>query len=164
MHILRIVLVAGFCASVLGCASQQEPLIIPASSFDQDDYKGKIVLLNFWATWCGACRYEIPALVQVRNSFDPEKVVIIGVSLDQQRPILEEFIEQYGINYTVVLDDKWELVQQYYRGDSVPMTFIIDQQGKVFKAHRGLPVDAAGQPKNPLGVYAEDIQTLLDRT
>ena len=50
---------------------------------DLRDYEGKVVLVNFWATWCGPCRYEIPALVEMSNEYDPEQVAIIGISLDQ---------------------------------------------------------------------------------
>ena len=168
MQTLKLIALAGWLTAALGCAAQQSPAVVPASSFDSETYKGKILLLNFWTTWCSPCRYEIPDLVKIRNSFDPEEVAIVGISLDRDppeviRPILEKFIERYKINYLIVLDRKGELAQQYSAGSMVPMTFIIDQQGQVYKTHVGLPRDSMGR-LNPLKVYAEDIQALLDRT
>ena len=168
MQTLKLIALAGWLTAALGCAAQQSPAVVPASSFDSETYKGKILLLNFWTTWCSPCRYEIPDLVNIRNSFGPEEVAIVGVSLDRDslkviRPILEKFIERYKINYLIVHDPKWKVAQQYSVGNMVPMTFIIDQQGQVYKTHIGLPRDSMGRV-NPLKVYAEDIQALLDRT
>ena len=75
---------------------------------------------------------------------------------------MEKFIAEYRINYTIVLDDQWQLVRRYYKADSVPMTFVIDQQGKVYRAHRGLPTDDDGRV-DPYGTYVRDIQSLLER-
>ncbi|MFT5087961.1 MAG: peroxiredoxin [Candidatus Latescibacterota bacterium] len=139
---------------------------------DLRDYQGRIVLLNFWATWCGPCRYEIPDLVKMRADYDPEKVVIIGVSLDQGpeekvRPLLSKFIDRYSINYPIVLDSSGELVRQFFRRDlssmAVPMTFVIDQNGQVYKEHVGVPRDSMGK-LNPRGALSEDIEVLLSRS
>ena len=86
MQTLKLIVLAGWLTAALGCASQQSSAVMPASSFDSETYKGKILLLNFWTTWCSPCRYEIPDLVNIRNSFDPEEVAVIGVSLDRDPP------------------------------------------------------------------------------
>jgi peroxiredoxin len=139
---------------------------------DLRDYRGRIVLLNFWATWCGPCRYEIPDLVDLRASLDPDKVAIIGVSLDQGpedkvRPLLDQFIQRFAINYPVVLDGKFELVRQYYRQDLatvvVPMTYVIDQQGRLYRTHLGVPRDSKGRP-NARAALSEDIEALLSKS
>jgi peroxiredoxin len=138
---------------------------------DLRDFQGKIVVLNFWATWCGPCRFEIPHLVQLRKDFRPEDVVILGASIDrgteaQVQPLLARFIAQYGMNYPVLVDNEGELLRQYIQRDlsqvGVPMTFIIDRQGRLFSAHEGLPMDSSGRP-NPGRVLATEIQALLDR-
>lgn len=139
---------------------------------DLRDYEGQIVLLNFWATWCGPCRYEIPDLVKMRADYDPEQVAIIGVSLDQGpeeqvRPLLGKFIDRYSINYPILLDGRGELVRQFFRRDlssmAVPMTFVIDQQGHIYKEHVGVPRDSKGK-YNPRGALSEDIEVLLARS
>lgn len=193
MRMFKFAMVA-VLAGAIGCGSQQaqenrqvgnakvDADFPPASFFemkdyrgqtvDLRDYKGKVVVLNFWATWCGPCRYEIPHLVELRKGFDADEVAIIGVSLDQGeaeqiRPLLAQFIDHYGINYPIVLDNRFELIGQFYKRDlstlGVPMTYVIDQQGQIYRTHTGLPPDASGKP-NPGKVLGEEIQTLLDRT
>ncbi len=139
---------------------------------DLRDYKGRVVLLNFWATWCGPCRYEIPDLVKMRDDYDPDQVAIIGVSLDQGpaeqvRPLLSKFIDRYEINYTIVHDGRGDLVRQFFRRNlssmAVPMTFIIDRDGRVYKEHIGVPRDSKGKI-NPRGALSEDIEALLSQS
>ena len=108
-------IVSGLALLALGCSSPEpEPtgdkLFPPQAaqwndyqgqSVDLRDYEGKVVLVNFWATWCGPCRYEIPALVEMSNEYDPEQVAIIGISIDQgpaERvlPLIGEFVEAFG--------------------------------------------------------------------
>lgn len=193
---MRVLLRVGWCCALaffIGCGqesaevaegSQKAGVVaFPPAQFyqlkdhqgntvDLRDYEGRIVLLNFWATWCGPCRYEIPDLVKMRADYDPEKVAIIGVSLDQGpeekvRPLLEKFIARYSINYPIVLDGRGELVRQFFRRDlssmAVPMTFVIDQQGRVYKEHVGVPRDSKGK-LNPRGALSEDIEVLLERS
>jgi peroxiredoxin len=137
---------------------------------DLRDYAGKIVVLNFWATWCPPCRYEIPYLVQLRSDFDPADVAILGASIDrgteaQVRPLLARFVRSLGINYPVLIDSDLRLIRQYVRRDlstvGVPMTFVFGRDGVLFSTHEGLPHDGGGQP-NPRRVLAREIRTLLD--
>jgi thiol-disulfide isomerase/thioredoxin len=130
------------------------------------------VVLNFWATWCGPCQYEIPHLVELRKGFDPMQVAIIGISLDQGEkerilPLLDRFVVRYEINYPIVLDNKSELLQQFYKKDLatvvVPMTYIFDQQGQIYRTHYGVPRGTSSR-SDPGTVLGEEIQALLDRT
>lgn len=190
MQTIRTFLLIAALTTIWGCSESTsecgdlsaQPVVFPPAkyaqmpdhkgdTFDLKDYKGKVVLINFWATWCGPCRYEIPDLVKLRQTFTEEDVAIIGVSIDlasgqQIQPVLNDFIGQYGINYPVVLDNKHKLISQFYRGSpnrmGVPLTYVIDQQGKVFKRHMGLPMDEKTNRPDPFGIYSANIQTLLD--
>jgi cytochrome c biogenesis protein CcmG/thiol:disulfide interchange protein DsbE len=138
---------------------------------DLRDYQGKIVVLNFWATWCPPCRYEIPHLVRLRAAYDEKEVAILGVSIDrgpdeQVRPLLSRFVDEYDINYPVLLDGELRLLRQFLRRDlaaaGVPMTYVIDRKGQLFSTHEGLPLTRSGQP-DPGGVLDGEIRQLLDR-
>ena len=167
MHSFRYLSLIAWLAAVLSCAPEKNSAIIRAADFSQENYKGKVILLNFWATWCGPCIYEIPDLIKVRSSFSAEKVAIFGIAMDrnqtaQSHPKIKQFVQQYGINYPIVLDNRREVALRYYSAEAIPVTFLIDQQGGIYRAFRGLPVDAAGQI-NALEAYADAIQELLDR-
>ena len=102
------------------------------------DYKGKTVILDFWATWCPPCRKGIPDLVSIQDKFKDD-LVIIGISLDQPatQKDLPPFIENYGINYPVVLGTM-EVVTAYGNIQAIPTSFIIDKDGYIVNKHVGL--------------------------
>lgn len=100
-------------------------------------YSGKIVLLDFWATWCPPCRLAIPELVSLQKKYGDQGFVILGISMDDPatatRTFLREFKNKFFINYTVLRGD--EKVLADYFGDqapAIPTLFLIDRQGKVF--------------------------------
>lgn len=107
-----------------------------------DEYKGKVIFLNFWATWCGPCRAEMPEIQDLYEKYkDSEDVVVLGVaapSMGQEtsQQGIEEFLETNGYTYPVLMDTNWELFQGY--GISAfPTTFMIDVDGNVYGAIRG---------------------------
>lgn len=119
------------------------------------DYKGKIVIIDFWATWCPPCRKGIPDLVELQKEFN-DKLVVIGISLDQQNTIkdLAPFIKQYGINYPVVLGNE-KVVRDYGNIQAIPTSFIIDQTGNIVDTHVGLV---------PKSTYTNKINRLLKKS
>jgi thiol-disulfide isomerase/thioredoxin len=101
-----------------------------------DDLRGKVVLVNFWATWCPPCRVEIPEFIQLQEQHR-ERLQIIGVSEDDDPELVREFVEQTGINYPVVMATP-ELIAAYGGVPALPTTFVVDTEGRVVQRHLGL--------------------------
>lgn len=100
------------------------------------DHSGKVIVLNFWATWCGPCKMEIPDFIDLQNKYEND-LVIIGVSLDQNGPsAVVPFVEKYGINYPIVYGNG-QVVQDYGGVRGIPTTFIIDQELNIQRKYVG---------------------------
>ncbi len=101
------------------------------------DFEGKVVVLNFWATWCPPCRMEIPGFVEVQAELEDAGLVIVGISLDEA-PVAQvrTFAEDFGINYPVVMGDA-QVANDYEGVRALPTTFFIDREGQVRNVHRG---------------------------
>jgi len=102
------------------------------------DYKGKVVLLNFWATWCGPCNIEIPTFTQFERTYKDQGFAVLGVSMDQDGwKAIRPFLERHQVNYRVLLGD--EGVSRSYGGiDTLPTSLLIDRQGRIAVVHVGL--------------------------
>ncbi len=114
--------------------------------------RGKVVVLNFWATWCPPCRMELPDFIKVRNAFSPEELVIYGINLDRDKSGLEEFGKKAGINYTVL--HAKEDVSAGFQIRGIPRTIIYDRNGQKVIDHVGV-ADFAG--------LSEEIKKLLKK-
>jgi len=118
------------------------------------DFAGRVVVLDFWATWCGPCRAEIPALVALQKKYEKQGLTVVGISVDEAGAApVNAFVQRTGINYPVVLAD--ERVQQAFGGiEAIPTIFIIDRQGRLAAKHVGLTGegDLEGEIKPLLGL------------
>jgi Peroxiredoxin len=100
------------------------------------DYKGKVVLLNFWATWCGPCQAEIPELIKTYESYKDKGVVVLGVSIDDSAETLRAYAAQKKMNYPVLLMQD-DLEEAYGPLMGVPITFFIGRDGIISRKHFG---------------------------
>ena len=116
------------------------------------DYKGKVVIIDFLATWCPPCRKGIPDLISIQNDYKND-VVIIGISLDGEKTLKDVpgFIKTYGINYPIVYGDE-KVVAAYGGIEGIPTAFIVDKKGNVVDKHVGLV---------PKDTYVNKIKELL---
>ena len=101
------------------------------------DFKGKVVLLNFWATWCPPCRDEIPDLISLQQQYSPRGLVVLGIAMDGRgAAIVKPFAEKMKINYPLVIGDQ-KTSEDYGGIDALPTTFIIDRKGNVIAQQKG---------------------------
>lgn len=100
------------------------------------DFKGKVIILDFWATWCPPCRFEIPHFVELYEEYREKGLEIIGVSLDLNKAKVEAFIEENGVNYPVLMGDR-DVTELYGGIVSIPTTFILDRDGVMRKRYIG---------------------------
>lgn len=102
------------------------------------DFKGKVVILDFWATWCGPCKIEIPSFVALQKQYHDQGLQVIGLSVDQGGPsVVKQFIPKLGINYPVVMANQ-EVQADYGNIQAIPTTFIINRQGVIVAKHVGV--------------------------
>ena len=101
------------------------------------DYKGKVVFLNFWATWCPPCRQEIPDFIKAYDKHKADGLVILGVAVSDRENSVKSFVERNKINYPVALGDM-KIVQDYDPGQYIPATIVIDRNGNIHDKHVGI--------------------------
>ena len=153
---------------VLGCSSTRAASVKPTKdrkpapdfvlkdsmgkTVKLSDYKGKVVLLNFWATWCGPCKIEIPWFVEFEQKHKDQGFAVLGVSMDEEGlEVVGPYLQETKVNYRVLLGT--DSVAQLYGGvDSLPTTFLLDRDGRVAAVHVGLVSKSS---------YQNDINQLL---
>jgi len=115
----------------LGTIPDYEFETMSGDNINISDYRGKVLMINFWATWCGPCRKEIPELVQLKKKYESDGLEILGIALDEEGfEVVEPFLKQFDINYTIVMDD-------YSYGNElggiymVPTTYLVRSDGKI---------------------------------
>lgn len=99
--------------------------------------KGKVVVVNFWATWCGPCRKEIPGFMEVHSQYKEKGVVVVGVSLDQDGwEVVRPYVDKAKITYPIVVGDG-SLAEAYKIPNAIPATYVVDRKGIIAKEHVG---------------------------
>src|SRR5260370_36471439 len=115
-------------------------------------YKGKVVLLNFWATWCGPCKVEIPWFIEFEKAYRDRGFAVLGVSVDDGGwQVVKPYLAAQKLNYRIALGN--DRVSELYGGiDSLPTTVLVDREGRIASVHLGLASRSE---------YATEIQQLL---
>jgi peroxiredoxin len=102
------------------------------------DYRGKVVLLDFWATWCGPCKIEIPWFMEIERNNKDKGFAVLGVAMDDEGwEVVKPFLNDLKVNYRVVIGND-NTAQQYGGVDALPTTFLIDREGRIAAVHVGL--------------------------
>jgi thiol-disulfide isomerase/thioredoxin len=113
----------------------------------------KVVLLNFWATWCGPCKAEIPGFVELQEKYK-DKLTIVGYSVDDTAELAKKYAAEYKMNYPIVLGEGREDVQDAYGPIwGIPATFIISKDGRVCRKHMGIA---------PKAVFEKEVVALMN--
>jgi len=145
---LLLLAAAGFLALAPAVRSGPQEENSPAADFALTDlagkairladFKGQLLLLNFWATWCPPCRAEIPDLISSYKEFREQGLAIVGISVDQLAPSeLKEWVAKAGINYPVALATE-QVLSDYRPGDLIPATILVDRAGRIRYRHVGI--------------------------
>lgn len=101
------------------------------------DFRGKAVLLNFWATWCGPCKVEMPWFVELQKQYGPQGLEIVGVALDDSgKDTIQKFAKDMGVNYTILQGQ--DAVGDAYGAIGLPTSYFIDRTGKIIDSASGL--------------------------
>ena len=132
-------------ADTAACMADAKPAKMDFSMKDLDgktvslaSFKGKVVLLNFWATWCGPCKAEIPGFVELQAKYK-DKLAVVGYSVDDTADKARAFANEYKINYPILLGEGKEDVQDAYGPIwGIPASFVISKDGKVCRRHMGI--------------------------
>jgi peroxiredoxin len=117
------------------------------------DFKGKVILLDFWATWCVPCKAEIPGFIDLQKKYGAKGLQIIGLSVDDSLPTAKKYADEMKMNYPVLLaEGKEDILNAYDPIPSIPVSFVIGRDGKICAKHVGIA---------PMAVFEKEIASLF---
>jgi len=118
------------------------------------DHRGQVVLVNYWATWCGPCWEETPGLIRLSQELGPKGLAVLGVAIDEGgSEKVKKFVDEFHVPYPVVMPERMSQVE--FGMEGVPTTILVDKQGRVAKTYVGAVRQAD---------FAEDVAVLLGET
>ena len=128
--------------SLLGTKPKIAGAVFGGGNLNWDDYRGKVVLLDFWATWCGPCREELPNVEKTYQKYHPQGFDVVGISLDDNKTTLADFLTSEKLPWTILFDENpvrqgWEgaaMVSDFFV-TAIPATFLIGRDGKVVSVY-----------------------------
>ncbi|MDX1516671.1 MAG: TlpA disulfide reductase family protein [Woeseiaceae bacterium] len=123
-----------------GLTGQQAPDFALKSATGENmrlsEYRGDVVMINFWATWCGPCRQEMPLLDELYQRYERVGFNLLGVNIDDDSNRAMNMVRELGVNFPVLFDSKKE-VSRMYDVDAMPVTVLVDREGRVRYVHQG---------------------------
>lgn len=126
----------GGIAAIHSFAPELSLTDLGGKKLELSSYRGKVVILDFWATWCELCRTEIPRFVDLQNKYRDRGLQIIGISLDDDPKPVRSFYQQFNMNYPVAVGDA-NVAERYGGILGLPVSFVIDRDGRICAKHAG---------------------------
>ena len=127
----------------------------------KSDLQGKVLLVNFWATWCAPCEIEIPWFIDFQKKYQDDGLEVIGISLDEEGPEkVKKYVAEHKVNYKIVMGDE-KTAEAFGGVIGLPTSFVVDREGKFYSMHRGLVGKDVVEEEllQLLGVPKEESQT-----
>jgi cytochrome c biogenesis protein CcmG, thiol:disulfide interchange protein DsbE len=147
-HVRRALAVLSAVLGVtLTLSAQAAPLELSA-------YRGKVVLLDFWASWCNPCRQSFPWMGTIAQEYAAQGLVVVAVNVDRERALADDFLHDNPAQFKIVYDPQGEVARQFQFKD-MPTSYLIDRTGHIRFVHPGFYRERAGE-------YLSQIRTLLD--
>lgn len=124
-----------------------------AADLDLAAHKGKVVYVDFWASWCGPCRQSFPWMKAMHEKYGKDGLVILAINVDQEKPLADAFVAEFNPAFPVIFDRKGELASQF-KVQTMPSSYLLDRQGKPRFRHLGFHEAKRDQ-------YEKEFQQLL---
>ena len=156
LTLFTILLCVGFVSQAESTKSKAHDFTLKSNSGENlrlSDFRGQVVLINFWATWCGPCRQEMPKLDELHKRYKRAGVAVWGVNVEDDSSLPENFLKNNPVDFPILYDVTSE-VSELYNVDAMPTTVIVDRNGKIRHLHRGYK---PGYEK----IYRQQIKELL---
>jgi len=116
-------------------------------------FKGKVIILDFWATWCVPCKAEIPGFIELQKKYGEQGLQIVGLSVDDTASMAKKYSEEMKMNYPILLaEGKEDILRAYDPINSIPVSVVIDRQGRIVFRHVGI---------EKMDVFEKEIASLL---
>jgi peroxiredoxin len=136
---LLLALLAGPLATATGPAAVAPDFALPARDGGElrlSELKGQVVMINFWATWCGPCRQEMPLLEQIHSKYEPLGFTMLGVNVEPDSAAAQDWLKNVPVSFPILFDRKSE-VSASFGVEAMPSSVLIDREGRVRHVHRG---------------------------
>ncbi|MBF8306147.1 MAG: Redoxin domain protein [Acidobacteria bacterium] len=153
---------SGPAPAIRGVAAPEFELAdLDGGKLRNSDLQGKVLLVNFWATWCAPCEIEIPWFIDFQKKYQDDGLEVIGISLDEEGPEkVKKYVTEHKVNYKIVMGDE-KTAEAFGGVIGLPTSFVVDREGKFYSMHRGLVGKDVVEEEllQLLGVPKEESQT-----